>query len=246
MSMFEPLFEFMPKDSLFNKATNISHFFFLIKTNIVAPKAFSLDYLRYRILRPLLKAYYKLFNLFYPGRPWTSQASILFFDKALTKEMVGLEYGSGRSTVYFARKLKKLVSIEHYEGWYNKVIQELDKEGITNVDYYLIAKQDTPDFIEETEIEFSKLNGNEPRNHYANYYNKVNEYPDDHFDFVLIDGRARVNCGLNAMKKLKSGGIFVLDNSERKRYAPLHHALNKWPQVNTTTGLTNTTIWIKP
>ncbi|MCB0496036.1 MAG: class I SAM-dependent methyltransferase [Cyclobacteriaceae bacterium] len=160
--------------------------------------------------------------------------------------MIGIEYGSGRSTMFFAKKLKKLISIEHYPGWYEKVKKELENKGVHNVDYFLILKQDTPDAIEDIDTELDKLEGSELRNDFANYYNKVNEYSNGYFDFVLIDGRARVKCGLNAMNKLKSGGIFVLDNSERKRYAPLRNALKDWPMVNTTTGLTNTTIWIKP
>ncbi len=236
----------MSKDQLLNQAANISHFYFFIKKNIVAPKAPTYKYIKFRVLRPLLKGYYKVFNLFYPNRPWTTPASILFFDKVLTKEMIGLEYGSGRSTMYFAGKLKKLVSIEHYKGWCKKVEQQLKENKITNVEYHLILKQDTPDKIEDIDVELNKLNGYEPRNDFYNYYVKVDEYEDGYFDFVLIDGRARVKCGLNAINKLKSGGIFVLDNSERPRYSPLHKALAAWPKVETTSGLTNTTIWIKP
>lgn len=44
----------------------------------------------------IAKSHYKLFNILYPHRPWTSPASILFFDKVLNNKMVGLEYGSGR------------------------------------------------------------------------------------------------------------------------------------------------------
>lgn len=236
----------MPKDQLLNQATNISHFFFFIKRNITASKARNYKYIRYRVLRPVLKGYFRLFNLFYPNRPWTTPASILFFDKVLTKNMIGLEYGSGRSTMYFAKKLKKLVSIEHYEGWYNKVKIQLADNHITNVDYHLILKEDTPDKTDDSDVQLNQLAGLEPRMDYKNYYAKVNMYEDGYFDFVLIDGRARTNCGLNSIPKLKSGGIFVLDNSERPRYNPLHAELNSWPKVETTTGLTNTTIWIKP
>jgi len=114
------------------------------------------------------------------------------------------------------------------------------------VEYHLILKQDTPDATNDTDVQLNKLQGGEPRNDFYNYYTKVNEYEDGYFDFVLIDGRARAKCGLNAIDKLKSGGIFVLDNSERPRYKPLHNALAQWPKVETTSGLTNTTIWIKP
>lgn len=236
----------MPKDQLLNQVTNISHFFFFVKRNIVTPKGRNFKYFKYRVLRPLLKGYYKLFNLFYPNRPWTTPASILFFDRVLTKEMIGLEYGSGRSTLYFAKKLKQLVSIEHYEGWYNKVKKQLQAKHITNVDYHLILKLDSLDSKDDSDVELNKLLGSEPRMDFYNYYSKVNDYVDGYFDFVLIDGRAREKCGLNAINKLKSGGIFVLDNSERPRYNSLHKALAAWPKVETTSGLTNTTIWIKP
>lgn len=232
--------------NLYQIAQDESKRFLWIKKNILPEDSSKATYLKYRILRPLLKGYYKLFNVFYPNRPWTTQASILFFDKILTKDMIGLEYGSGRSTLYFARKLKKLVSIEHYENWYNKVEKELKEHNINNVEYHLIVKQNTPDSIEDIDKELKKLDGSEPRNDYNNYHSKVNEYDDSYFDFILIDGRARVKCGFNAIPKLKSGGLFVLDNSERKSYNPLHDALKEWPKSESTTGLTDTTIWIKP
>ena len=51
---------------------------------------------------------------------------------------------------------------------------------------------------------------------------------------------------MRAVVKLKRGGIFILDNSERLRYEPVHRKLRSWKQVFTTTGLTDTTIWFKP
>ena len=219
-----------------------------VKSLFLAPKSFSFAYIRYRVLRPILKGYYKLFNLFNPGKPWTTPASIIFFDKVLHKQMIGLEYGSGRSTIFFANKLNKLISIEHHAEWYNKVEKLLSKSHLSNVEYLLIPEQLATDSTEDIDLEtrLLKFDGSEVRDEFINYYIKVNDYADEYFDFVLIDGRARVKCGINAMHKLKKGGIFVLDNSERQRYLPLHTALNGWPKVETTTGLTNTTIWIKP
>jgi len=218
-----------------------------VKSLFLAPKSLSFAYIRYRVLRPILKGYYKLFNLFNPGRPWTTPASIIFFNKVLDKEMIGLEYGSGRSTLFFANKLKKLISIEHHSEWHEKVAKLLSENKLSNVDYLLIPEQVNGELNEDIELETNllKLDGSEQRNEFFNYYNKVNDYPNEYFDFVLIDGRARVMCGLNALQKLKNGGIFVLDNSERPRYQPLHQELESWPKVETTTGLTNTTIWIK-
>lgn len=236
----------MTQSNFLKKAQNISKNIFFVKGNIVAQNDQAADYFRYRMLRPILKGYYKLFNLFYPNRPWTTPASIIFFEKALSKDMIGLEYGSGRSTLYFAKKLKKLVSIEHHREWHKNVSNTLKNEEINNVDYLFIPKKPNENSFKDVDAELNKLDGSESRLDFEDYYLKVKEYPDDFFDFVLIDGRVRVHCGINAISKLKSGGIFVLDNAERPRYAPLHQALDKWPKVETTTGLTDTTIWIKP
>ena len=206
-------------NNLFHEAQLEASKTYWVKSLLLTPKSFSFAYIRYRVLRPILKGYYKLFNLFHPERPWTTPASIIFFEKVLTKEMTGLEYGSGRSTVFFANKLKKLISIEHHTAWHEKVEKLLATRNLNNVEYLLIPEQDISVANEEVDLEtiLITLNGSEERHEFANYYNKVNDYADEYFDFVLIDGRARVKCGLNAIKKLKNGGIFVLDKSERPR-----------------------------
>lgn len=124
--------------------------------------------------------------------------------------------------------------------------KKLTENKINNVEYYLIPEEETAIEGGDLDIYKNEYNQFESKKNYEKYCKKVNEYPDNYFDFVLIDGRSRIRCGLNAMPKLKEGGIFVLDNSERERYLPLHNALDSWPKVNTTNGFTNTTIWIKP
>ncbi len=216
---------------------------FLIKKYNEKPDSFSFKYI---ILEPFLKLHYKIFNYLYPKSPWTSPGSILFFNKVLNKNMVGLEYGSGFSTIYFAGKLKKLISIEHNSEWYRKVKRNLEENKINNVDYFLFQKKDYPENREDLDIYLNEHDEFELKESFRKYYEKVKEYHNNYFDFILIDGRARVRCGLNSIPKLKERGIFILDNSERKRYDPLLKVLESWPKVNTTNGRTNTTIWIKP
>jgi len=216
---------------------------FLIKRYNEKPDSFSFKYI---ILEPFLKLHYKIFNFLYHKRPWTSPGSILFFEKALNKNMIGLEYGSGNSTLFFAIKFNKLISIEHNSEWYKKVKRNLEENKISNVDYFLFQKEDHPESNENLDIYLNEHDEYESKESYRKYYDKIKEYPNNYFDFILIDGRARVRCGLNSISRLKKGGIFVLDNSERKRYKPLLSALDAWPKVNTTNGRTNTTIWIKP
>ncbi len=123
--------------------------------------------------------------------PWLNYGFFYFLQSRLTKEQVLFEYGSGASTVYFAEKVKKVVSVEHDNEWYKKVFDAKPK----NVD-----------------VVFEALDVN------GKYCSKINEY-DEQFDIVLVDGRDRVNCIKKAVRKLSSKGVIILDNSNRDRYA---------------------------
>jgi len=219
------------------------------RKNLIVPKSLSIHYVVYRVARPLLKVYYKLFKWRNPEAPWTSQASIKTFEKILTKDMIGFEYGSGNSTIFFARRLKHLTSVEHHEGWFNIVRSNLAKINLTNVDYRFIAMEKEKN-MERSYSFYQDYNLTERdfhiRREYHSYFSFIKEYPDNHFDFILVDGRARVECCLNGIPKLKSGGIFVLDNSDRDRYRPVFKVLKNWKSITTTTGLFDTTIWFKP
>jgi predicted O-methyltransferase YrrM len=46
------------------------------------------------------------------------------------------------------------------------------------------------------------------------YFN-LDQYPDETFDFILIDGSQRGNCAKSAVTKIKSGGYIYLDNSDK-------------------------------
>lgn len=232
----------------FSEASAIASNYFFPKKNFLSPKGFTLSYIIYRIVRPFFKLNYKIFKLRNPGTPWTSQASIEIFKKILNKNMVGLEYGSGKSTLFFAARLKNLVSIEHDKEWYEFVKKLLEAKKISNVEFIfapknLKLKDATLQFHDSHEIKDRHFR---IRSDYENYFEIVNKYPDNSFDFILIDGRARVECSFNSIAKLKPGGILVLDNSERKRYQPVHKRLSDWPKITTTTGLTDTTLWFKP
>lgn len=222
---------------------------FFLKKNLIVPKSFSFDYILYRIARPLLKLYYKGFKLLNPQAPWTSQASIKTFDQILSKEMIGFEYGSGNSSIFFAKRLKHLTSIEHNQTWFDIVKTKLQELSLSNVDYHLIPMGDKLNSkAKYTFYQDYKLSEKDfqIRTEYDQYFSFVKNFPDNHFDFIIVDGRARVECCLNAIPKLKSSGIFVLDNSDRERYKPVFKVLSNWKQVTTTTGLFDTTIWFKP
>jgi len=231
-------------NSYYKEAFRVSKKPFFIKRKYLAEKNFSFKYIRYRILRPLLKLYTKAFRLFVKNSPWLTPASIVFLNNTLDKTMTFLEFGSGKSTLYFASKVKHLESIEHHEGWYIKIKNLLNEYNYDHVNYILHKPIEEE---EKKQIEIRhKQDFDEDLKSYKNYYEQLQAYPDEHFDFILVDGRARVECSRRAISKLKNGGVFILDNSERVRYKPIHDMLAGWDKVNTTSGLTDTTLWFKP
>ncbi len=216
------------------------------KENIVVPKGLSASYIFYRVARPILKLNYKAFKYFHPNSPWLSQLAILFMEKHLHKRMIGLEYGSGFSTTFLAEKSQEIVAIEHHKEWYNKIDQLIKEKKIENIEYVFIPKEEGP-IAEAQKVSFPELASDfKVKNEFADYFNYVKKYPDEHFDYIIIDGRARVECTINSLPKLKKNGLLILDNSERERYAPIFEMLKNWEQSNTSTGLTDTTFFVKP
>ena len=233
--------------SRFDIATEIAASSRFLKRNVVAKRSFSWAYFFYRAARPLLKLRYKIFKWRNPHTPWTSQAATAIFKALLTKDMVGLEYGSGNSTLFFASRIKHLTSVEHDAKWYALVSKQLVDLGYTNVDYKLIPPALDAPLTYSLAQEYG-LPENEfaIRTEYTKYFSFARTFPNNHFDMIMIDGRARIECALNAIPKLKPGGIFVLDNSDRKRYSTIFKVLEGWPTLTTTTGLFDTTFWFKP
>jgi predicted O-methyltransferase YrrM len=114
-----------------------------------------------------------------------------------------LEYGSGYSTLEISKNCKFILSIEHNEVWYNDVTNMI--KDLKNVEV-ILKKQNLP-YIEGgyncgTYDEFK------------DYINAPFEY--EKFDFVFIDGRARVECSKYVKNFINEDSlIFVHDFSSR-------------------------------
>lgn len=143
-------------------------------------------------------------------RPWIPIGTIEFLENFLQDDMVGFEYGAGHSTIWIAKRIKHLVSVEHNKEWYDRVQGWLKRENITNVDlFYIPANKDCKEsFCFYFGTDHMKMC-------YKNYVNTLNKYLDNSFDFVFVDGRARVGCLLLAMSKAET---IILDNANRDRY----------------------------
>lgn len=122
--------------------------------------------------------------------PWFTYSSIHFLNQKINNSMSVFEFGSGNSTIWFASKVKEVVSIEHDSKYFSEVKNKL--LSFSNVDYRL-----------------AKL-GKDYHQQVLNFNNK--------FDIIIIDGRERVQCAINCIQALKEDGVIIWDNSDRIEY----------------------------
>ena len=79
------------------------------------------------------------------------------------------------------------------------------------------------------------------------YENVCDEFPEESFDLILVDGRDRIKCIEKAHSKVKPNGILMLDNSERERYNAVFDILKDWKIKKTEENpLWHTYWWRKP
>ena len=153
--------------------------------------------------------------------PWMAFSAIDFLKKISNPEMKVFEYGSGGSTFFWSSRVKQIISVEHDRSWFEKIEMELTRQKITNVNYILSEPYHIPDF-EKKQFHLSTdyISGvpSHSGKSFEAYARTIENFPDENFDIIVVDGRARPSCILHSLKKIKKGGYLVVDNSERKYY----------------------------
>ena len=145
--------------------------------------------------------------------PWFSYAAIDFLESYLLPDMTVFEYGSGGSTLFFARRVQRVFSVEDNPQWFDWVTRRLKEKGCSNAQLCLFP-----------------FNFKEPLGFEHSEY--LNAMPDEKFDVIVVDGseewtQVRPICFSKAEEHVKTGGIIVVDDSWR--YPVLrqnHHAKN--------------------
>jgi len=122
--------------------------------------------------------------------PWVTYSFIDFIKTRLNNNLSIFEYGSGNSTLFYAKNVKKVVSVEHDKAWYDRIV----KEKASNAEMIFTALE----------------RGGE--------YSKKATLLGEKFDIIIVDGRDRVNCCMNSINALTESGVLILDDSEREVY----------------------------
>jgi len=159
--------------------------------------------------------------------PWITYGAINWLASHLTKEMTIFEWGSGGSTMFFARRAKQVITIEHDPGWYQKVNHVLQRKPHENVFFRLIE----PMRSENIDAWYISTDSRYIGHSFEQYIKTIDTYSDGFFDIVVVDGRARPGCIRHAIAKIKKGGYLVLDNSERIEYQTGWNLVQEWKNV---------------
>ena len=111
------------------------------------------------------------------------------------------EYGSGGSTLFFARRVRTVISTEDNAAWIEKVRRRLTELSLKNVE------------LQHHEFDFKN-----PKEFENSAY--LNSIPPQKFDVIVVDGAeeivpVRPNCFYHAENFINPGGIIVVDDSWR-------------------------------
>lgn len=176
---------------------------------------------------------YRVWELRNPDKPWLCAGTVIFCENHLSDSMRAIEFGSGRSTRWFADRVAHLTSIEHDRAWYATVAAQLAEQQITNIDYRLI-ELDHPATEPEQE-QYAPL----PR-----YVSVIDEIADRTLGLAIVDGHYRTTCVRHLIPKLAPGGFLLVDDVQRWPSLASLPIPGHWPVVDdSTNGIKRSTIW---
>lgn len=170
--------------------------------------------------------------------PWLCFPAIAHLGKVFSEGTRVFEYGGGGSTLWFEDRNARVDTVEHDLVW-AKALK--DKVG-SNVEIHHRPPEDvgelasavSPGYFDAYVSSIHSLTAGDPP------------------DVVLVDGRCRVECVKAASVRVRPGGLVVLDDSQRPRYAPAFELLANWPQLNFVglkpgdENVSQVTMWTRP
>jgi hypothetical protein len=194
------------------------------------------DRLLYCLRRPVYSARllsYKFREIVHRNEPWISYEAVRYCETTLRRDQVGLEWGSGRSTKWFAQRLGRLLSVEFDPHWHGKVTKMA--KGLANVECRFVPLEHPLE--EPTARDYDPVPA---------YVRVADEFADNNLDFVVVDGHYRCACVKQILKKIKPGGLLLIDNTDWMEL-PEWGVPASWTVVHQSRNFaTQTTIWRKP
>ena len=189
-----------------------------------------------------------------PDAPWIPALARGWLEKSLTGAERGIEWGSGRSTVWLASRLASLVSVEESPTWYDRVGAMLASARTNNVHLVLAPARDAD----------GDDGGEEAGARRQKYLLPESNLKAGAFQFALVDGCLRAHCSLQATHLISPGGLLVLDDSHRylpggpclpggcgagfpsELWETFAQRVAGWEEIHFTDGVGRLTVWRRP
>jgi hypothetical protein len=127
--------------------------------------------------------------------PWITMDSLLFLNTLDVSEWTVFEFGTGASTLWWANKCKRIVTLDVNPVWYEKVRRYAQEKGLKNIEFHLVDLTKHP--LRETA---------------CSMYLDVLRYQEQKFDAVIVDASFRDEASILADKHIKEQGWIIADN----------------------------------
>lgn len=147
-----------------------------------------------------------LHRLRFADSPWITARATEFLGSWLRDSDKGLEWGAGRSTLWLGARVGQMMSVEHDETWFRRLrgrVAELELP--VDLRWSPAERPDATTMYADQRVINGEIAGN--------YARQVEEVPDGTLDFALVDGMWRDLCFQVGIRKIRSGGLLVLDNA---------------------------------
>jgi hypothetical protein len=147
--------------------------------------------------------------------PWLPYAVVQQLRKTIKPGFKVFEYGAGGSTVFFLEQGCQVVSVEHHETWFERVSEHVSEQNFQHWQGFLCLPEP---LSSDPEASYRSRHRDYRSASFKKYVCAIDQFADQSFDVILIDGRARNACFQAALKKLKPDGLLLWDNVERQQY----------------------------
>ena len=118
--------------------------------------------------------------------PWYTYPAIEYLSQFNYDDKQILEFGCGYSSLFWAKRAKKVTSIEDNLNWFDKWKKEFNEPNLD------IRWRDEGEIYEQAAFEDGIK-----------------------YDVIVVDGKRRFQCAEAAVKALNDGGMIILDDSDR-------------------------------
>lgn len=123
--------------------------------------------------------------------PWLNKNGNEYLEKIICKDWRVVEFGGGRSSSFFLKKVQKLITIEHDYKYYKKI------------------KENNSKYIDNNQFEIYNLNKKEE------FLNFINNLDSQSLDLVFVDSIFRYLVTSTILDKIKINGFLIVDNINR-------------------------------